>query len=323
MRPLPLLPCRRAPRASGHLAFACCLLTAGLLPVLLLPAAARAHSIAGARMFVNTLLIDDPGVGDEASLPLVSVQSPDGKSTVTDANVELDKTITSDLAIGVGTDYSWITNDPNDLHKTHGGFDDPYVLLKYRWVVLPEHEFMSSVSVAQSFGRAGTTGIDSGYDTTTVAGYFGKGLGDIPFDPVRPFAVTGELDYNIPNAGPSSGAGGIATWSGGLSLQYSIPYLQSQIKSYGLPPLLARLTPVVELGWTSAAGNSARRPTDNPTTFTLGSGAVWTGSNYAVSAELLWPLNGAAGHGLGAIGQFHLYFDDMFPNTLGKPLLWW
>ena len=30
--------------------------------------AAHAHAVAGARVFVNTLLIDDPGVGDEASL---------------------------------------------------------------------------------------------------------------------------------------------------------------------------------------------------------------------------------------------------------------
>jgi hypothetical protein len=282
---------------------------------------ADAHAVAGARVFVNTLLIDDPGVGDEASLPVISIQSPDGKSTVTDANIEYDKTITSNLGIGVGTDYNWITHDPDDNNKTHGGWNDPYVQLKYRWIVLPEHEFMSSVSIEQDFGRAGTAGIDTGYDTTTIAGYFGKGLGDIPFDPIRPFAITGELDYSIPNAGPAKGDyGGINSWSGGLSLQYSIPYLESQIKDYGLPKALANLTPVAELGWSSAASGSARRPTSNPTTFTLGTGAVWTGEDFSLSTEVLWPLNGAAGHGLGVIGQFHLYFDDMFPNTLGKPI---
>ena len=288
----------------------------------LLSQPAFAHAVAGARVFVNTDLIDDPGVGDEANLPLISIQSPDGKSTVTDANFEYDKTITPDLGFGVGTDYDWITNDPNDFKKSHGGFDDPYVQLKYRWILLPEHEFMSSVEVTESFGRAGTSGIDSGYDTTTVSGFFGKGLGDIPWDPVRPFAITGELDYNIPNTGPMGG-GSITTWSGGLSLQYSIPYLQSQIKDYGLPPILANLTPVVELAWSSAAGASALRPTNNPTTFQLGTGAVWTGRYYSISAELLWPLNSAAGHGIGAIGQFHLYFDDLLPHTLGKPISQW
>ncbi len=128
----------------------------------LLSQPAFAHAVAGARIFVNTDLIDDPGVGDEANLPLISLQSPDGKSTVTDANFEYDKTITPDLGFGVGTDYDWITNDPNDGKKTHGGFDDLYVQLKYRWILLPEHEFMSSVEVTESFGRAGTTGIELG-----------------------------------------------------------------------------------------------------------------------------------------------------------------
>jgi hypothetical protein len=282
---------------------------------------AKAHAVAGDRVFVNTLLIDDPGVADEASLPVYSVTSPDGKSTVTGLNVEYDKTITNSLGVGAGTDYDWITNDLMDNKKTHGGWSDPYVQLKYRWIVLPQHEFMSSVSIEQDFGRAGTTGIDTGYDTTVVSGYFGKGLGDIPFDPIRPFAITGELSYNIPNAGYASGYGGINYWSGGLTLQYSIPYLQSQIKDYGLPLVLANLTPLVELGWSSAAASSAFRPTNMPTTFLLGTGAVWTGEYYSFSTELLWPLNGAAGHGLGVIGQFHLYFDDLFPNTIGKPLI--
>jgi hypothetical protein len=285
------------------------------------PWIAQAHAVAGARIFVNTLLIDDPGVGDEANLPIFSVQSPDGKSTVTDLNFEYDKTITENLGLGAGTDYDWVTNDPNDAKKSHGGFNDPYVQLKYRWILLSEHEFMSSVQIQQSFGRAGTTGIDTGYDTTTISGFFGKGLGDIPFDAIRPFALTGELDYNIPNAGYANGYGGLNYWTGGLTLQYSIPYLQSQIKDYGLPTLLANLTPVAELGWSSAAAGSAFRPTGDPTTFTLGTGAVWTGAFFSFSTELLWPLNGAAAHGLGVIGQFHLYFDDLFPNTLGKPLI--
>ena len=283
---------------------------------------AFAHAVAGARIFVNTDLIDDPGVSDEASLPLISLQSPDGKSWVTDANVEYDKTITPHLGFGIGTDYDWITNDANDFKKSHGGFDDAYVQLKYNWITLPRHEFISSVEVTEFFGRAGTVGIESGYDTTTLSGFFGKGLGDIPWAPIRPFAVTGELDYNIPNTGPSAG-GSITTWSGGLTLQYSIPYLQSQVKSYGLTGIMANLTPLVELAWTSAAGASAIRPTNNPTTFLLGTGAAWTGTYYAVSAEVLWPLNGAAGHNVGAIAQFHLYFDDLMPNTLGKPISEW
>lgn len=281
-----------------------------------------AHAVAGARVFVNTDLIDDPGVGDEANLPLVSLQSPDGKSWVTDANVEYDKTITPNLGFGIGDDWNWIAHDVNDFNKNHGGWSDLYVQLKYKWITSAEHEFMSSVQVTQAFGRAGTVGFDSGYNTTTVSGFFGKGMGDIPWDPIRPFAITGELDFNMPNTGPMAG-GNITTWSGGLSLQYSIPYLQSQIKDYGLPSVLGNLTPVVELAWSSAAGSSALG-INNPTSYLAGTGAVWTGKYYSVSAEILWPLNGAAGHNMGVIGQFHLYFDDLLPNSLGKPISeWW
>jgi len=302
---------------SRHLVLA--LSAAGALTMAAAPAA-HAHAVAGARIFVNTLLIDDPGVGDEANLPLASISSPDGKSTVTDLNFEYDKTILSNLGIGIGTDYNWLTVDSADNKKTHGGWNDPYVQMKYRWILLPEHEFMSSVQVQESFGRAGTSGIDSGYDTTTLSAYFGKGLGDIPVDFVRPFAVTGELDYSIPNTGYASGYGAPNSWSGGLTLQYSIPYLQSQIHDYGLPAAIGNLTPLLELGWSSAAASSAFRPTNAPTTFNLGTGAVWTGEFYSLSTEIIWPLNGASGHGLGIAGQFHLYFDDMFPNSLGKPL---
>lgn len=297
-----------------------------IVPALILTAVttsqADAHAVAGARVFVNTLLIDDPGVSDEASLPVLSEQSPDGQTKDIAADVEYDKTIFSNLALGVGDSYDLLVNDAADGNKTHGGFDDLFLSLKYRWIVLPEHEFISSVAVQRNFGRAGTPGFDDGFNSTTYSGFFGKGLGDIPYAPIRPFAITGELDYTVPDAGPASGTGGfIQTWSGGLTLQYSIPYLESQIHDYGLPPLFAKLTPLVELGWGSAAGRSAIGPTNNPTTFQLGTGAVWTGTYYSLSAEALWPLNGATGRGVGFIGQFHLYFDDMFPNSIGKPLI--
>jgi hypothetical protein len=299
--------------------------TALVLASLAAPSA-QAHAVCGARIFVNTLEIDDPGVGDEANFPVLSYQSPDGKTSDVEANFEYDKTITENLGFGVGTTWNDLGNDQNDLNAkgkgtNHAGFEDAYLQLKYRWITLPEHEFMSSVEVTRNLGRAGTPGFDDGFNSTTFSGFFGKGLGDIPFDPIRPFALTGELDYTVPDAGPASGTGGsVTSWSGGLSLQYSIPYLETQIHDDGLPPLLANLTPLAELGWTSAAGHSNLGPTNMPTTFVLGTGAVWTGEFYSLSLETLWPLNGATGHGVGVIGQFHLYFDDMFPNSLGKPI---
>jgi hypothetical protein len=73
----------------------------------------------------------------------------------------------------------------------------------------------------------------------------------------------------------------------------------------------------VALGWASAAGRSA----NDPTAFALGAGAVWTGTYYALSTEIMWPLNDATAHGLAFIDQFHLDFDDIFPGSIGKPLI--
>jgi hypothetical protein len=47
------------------------LIAAGLLPA----GSALAHGFAGPHMFISTVLIDDPNVADEASLPDIHVPS--------------------------------------------------------------------------------------------------------------------------------------------------------------------------------------------------------------------------------------------------------
>ena len=120
--------------------------------------AAQAHAVAGARVFVNTLLIDDPGVGDEADLPVLSEQSPDGKTTDIGADFEYDKTIFNNVSLAVADGYDTLLHDQADGGKNYGGFGDLSLQLKYRWIVLPEHEFISSWAVQPNFGRAGTPG---------------------------------------------------------------------------------------------------------------------------------------------------------------------
>jgi hypothetical protein len=40
-----------------------------------------------------------------------------------------------------------------------------------------------------------------------------------------------------------------------------------------------------------------------------------------MSLEMLVPGNRQTGSHLGVVAEFHLYFDDLFPNSLGKPLV--
>jgi hypothetical protein len=56
-------------------------------------------------------------------------------------------------------------------------------------------------------------------------------------------------------------------------------------------------------------------------TGTINPGVIWVGSYFQVGLEAQVPVNSASGHGIGVIGQLHLYLDDMFPKTIGRPLL--
>src|SRR5207342_2199564 len=106
-------------------------------------------------------------------------------------------------------------------------------------------------------------------------------------------------------------------WSGGLSLQYSMRYLQTQVKDLGLPEFFNRLTPVVEVAWSSPAS----RPNQSSTQYLIGACINYTADAYAVTVEALIPGNKQTGSHVGVIAQFHLYFDDMFPTSLGMIIM--
>jgi len=306
-------------------------LVAGTMP---LAQHAHAHGFAGDHMFISTLLIDDPNVADEASLPTFQfLPSPaDGGGTSYNYNLgfEFDKRITENFGFAINSGYTWLTQPGA---KTANGWNNLAVTLKYKPYVNAEHEFMLSVGVERDFARTGANGTNGAMldnddtDSTTPTIYFGKGFGDIPVGWIRPLALTGEIGYQIadkklkidPVALAPVNNGLSSAWTGGLSLQYSIRYLSSQVKDYGLPPFVNKLTPVVELSWSSAAS----QPTQNTTQYLWGIGMNYTDTSYAVGMEVLVPGNRNSGSHLGVIAQFHLYFDDMFPHSLGKPIAQW
>ena len=293
---------------------------------------ANAHGFAGDHMFISTLLIDDPNVADEASLPTFQFLPQDvgGGQTSYNYNLgfEFDKRITENFGFAINDGYSWMTR-PGD--KTANGWDNIVVTLKYKPYVSAEHEFLLSVGVQQEFARSGangTNGATLGNDDTGVTAptiYFGKGFGDLPIGPLRALALTGELSYAIADKGlkidqyGNYNNGNANQWSGGLSLQYSIRYLSSQVKDYGLPDFVNKLTPVVELAWSSPAS----QPNQLQTQYLWGFGVNYTATTWAVGVEALVPGNRATGTHAGVIAQFHLYFDDLFSKSLGTPIVDW
>ncbi|MFI4979864.1 MAG: hypothetical protein ACHQIO_05905 [Nevskiales bacterium] len=300
---------------------------------------AFAHGFAGPHMFVSTLIIDDPNVADEASLPTLSYQpQPSNNGLVSNlfaAEFEFDKTITENFGFAVNGGYRWLTQPGM---KTANGWENFSGTLKYKPYVSAAHEFMMSIGVVRNVARTGANGSNGatlGNDdssSTRPTFYFGKGFGDLPIGWARALALTGELGYQIADkklkvtgVDPASGNlllnnGTWNQWTGGLSLQYSIRYLQSQVKDFGLPEFVNRLTPLVEVAWSS----SASQPNQGNTQYLIAPGINYTAETYAVTVEALIPGNKQTGSHIGAIAQFHLYFDDLFPTSLGKPIArWW
>jgi hypothetical protein len=297
----------------------------------LVTAAARSHEIVGNRMFPATLAIDDPGVADELSLPTVSAfKSGDDPSVKElDLSGEYSKRITEDFAVSFSPTWTHLSAPGGPLLTGASGFQNLETTFKYRLYKNPEHEFVMSVGLNIEWGGSGAQDVGADRFTTyTPTLYFGKGLGDLPIGWARAFAVTGQVGYAIPGsaatvtADPDTGDVDtefnprVLVW--GASLQYSMPYLKSAVVDLGLPDFFNRLIPLVEASLETPVANTFSSGT--VTTGTINPGVIYVGDSYQVGVEAMIPVNRQSGTSVGVIGQLHFFLDDIFPDSLGKPI---
>jgi hypothetical protein len=225
---------------------------------------------------------------------------------------EWDKLITQNLAFSIASDY--VSQNAPDGGSAKG-WDNITVGAKYMIYANARHEFMASIGLEAEIGGTGSRSIGNSYSTFTPDFYFGKGFGDLPasLSYLRPFAITGELGPNLTTASSDNGPNSFG-W--GLTLQYSIPYLQSQVKDLGIPQPFSNVFLVVEAPMsTCTAGACAGQ-----TTGTVNPGFLWLNRYGQFGVEAQIPVNRRTGNHVGVLFDAHLYFDDIFPNSLGKPL---
>jgi hypothetical protein len=141
---------------------------------------------------------------------------------------------------------------------------------------------------------------------------------------LRPLAVTGQLGVSIPSSSKSTTInedGDVSVeqhpnflqW--GFAFEYSLIYLQSNVKDVGLPAPFNRMVAVVELPMSTGLNRGA-----SGTTGTVNPGIIWSGQYVQLAIEAQIPINSRSGHGVGWIAQVHFYLDDIFPSSIGKPL---
>jgi hypothetical protein len=179
--------------------------------------------------------------------------------------------------------------------------------------------------VGLDVGWAHTGSIHGGgapdFTTLTPSFAFGKGFGDLPqsLPWLRPFALTGNIGVDFPtkitSAGTPNANANILNY--GIALEYSLEFLQHHVRDVGLGAPFDRMIPVVELSMTTPLN----RGQGGQTTGTVQPGVIWAGQHFQIGAEAILPVNSLSGHGVGGVLQFHLFLDDLFPTSIGKPLL--
>ena len=103
----------------------------------------------------------------------------------------------------------------------------------------------------------------------------------------------------------------------GLTIQYSLPYMNANVRAVD-SDFLRRLTPIAEFSFARPISNYA--PGQGITTGTFQPGVIYSADTWQFALEALVPVNAASGRHVGMIGELHFFLDDIFPNTLGKPL---
>jgi hypothetical protein len=305
-----------------------------LLFVFVMPVSSWAHGIAGKRFFPTTLSIDDPFVSDELSFIIGHIKEPgvgeEGPAKVTEISLEYSKRITPDIGISIGEELIHINPDDG---KTESGFGNLELGIKYQFFKSGPHETILSVGLDAEIGGTGTKRVGAeSFSVFSPKLFFGKGLGDLPESVkfLRPFAITGIIGPNFPTRSKSVAihiheeTGEVeeeiernpTTLSWGFSLQYSLHYLQSYVKDIGLGVPFNRMILLVEFPFETCMNRGCK----GQTTGFVNPGLIWFGKSMQFGLEAQIPINERTGRNVGVLGLIHFFIDDLFPNSLGKPI---
>jgi hypothetical protein len=274
---------------------------------------ASAHAVCGARIFPATLGIDDPGVGDELALPTLTwlPQNSDGSQEF-DASFSYSKTIFPDFGLSVTDGPSWL--------KPGGfGWGDVGTEAKYNFACNPDHELMASAGLDVTWANTGTANMSDSFNTYRPVLDVGKGFGGLPtsLNILRPIAVTAEVSDSVPGQAWTDGNQNSTNLNWGFTVQYSLPYYNSNVAEIG-NKFLRHLVPITEFTFSKPVSNFA--PGTDQITGAIQPGAIYMADKWQFALEAVIPMNAKSGRGVGVVGELHFFLDDIFPNSLGKPI---
>lgn len=315
-------------RASLWFAILAFFLTASALAAMAAPYAA------GNRYFPPTPLVEDPFVADEAGLRSSylrhGAKGDDPANHTIDMTYEFARRVTDRFGVSLEHGYSIV--EPHGAPNAYG-FSNPELTLKYQLYENALHEFLFSIGVTREFGGVGARRVDAeAVGNTAPTLYVAKGFGDLPpsLRYLAPIGVTGLVAYQIFDQrahttitrDAQTGSSSLDrdffpdTLQLGLSVQYSLRYLEGNVDYLGLPSWLSRLTPFVEFH----AAAPVSRSYGTATTATVAPGLVYSGDHFYLAAEALVPTTRRTGEGVGGMASLKLRLDMALPALFGAPL---
>jgi hypothetical protein len=277
------------------------------------PRPAAAYTASGDRNFAATLILPQLAPGDEFylnynMLPL----SSNGAGTATRSTnftLSYGKTITDNLGVFLEETY---TGNAIEGAGTQWGWQNQDASIKYLAVNNLDHEFIMTLGLDRETGGTGAVRVGaSPSGATTPQLYFGKGMGDLDIGYLRPLAITTFSGVTVADTAPRPDVA-----SNGFAVEYSIPYLQSKVRSFDLPAPLDHLTPITEVLFTSPVGRSY----GSRTTALIAPGVSYAGEGWEFAVEAQLPATRATGNGIGVTAQLHIALDFFLPDSIGKPL---
>lgn len=305
-----------------------------------LPSTAWPHGFAGQRFFPATLAVEDPFMADEFGFVIGHIKEPgkDGEpaNLSTELEAEWAKRITPNFGIFVGGSYRRFDIADEPIIE---GFGNLAVGAKYQFLTNAAHEAIMSIGLTAEVGGTGDRDLEAdSFSTLSPTLFFGKGMGDLPdsMKYLRPFALTGVVAGNFPTEGETlvrNDEGELENESNpkrvdwGFTFQYNLQYLQSFVRDVGLPAPFNRMIPLVEFNMNTCTSDAC----DGQTTGFANPGVIWFGKYFQLGIEATVPINGRSGENVGFLAQLHFFIDDIFPNSIGKPLFgegysrpaWW
>jgi len=276
-------------------------------------ARAHAHGVVGQRSFIEPFITEDVNPKNEFVIARPEWDhSRDGRTL--SLGFGLEKKISDRFSLTLDSEWDDITPKPRD--EPHAsGFNNLGITLKYAFFVNPEHEAITSVAL-ESTAPTGTEQVGAEKDWSFKPFLlYGKGAGDLPntLKYLRPLAVQGDAGFEI-----STDHDRTTTLAHNIAVEYSIPYLQSFVRDFGLRWPFNALIADTEFNFEHGVNGEEHGKTAAFVT----PGFVYMDRYVEVGVAGRFPLNARAHEELdwGIVWIVDIFIDDIFPWTRWQPI---